>query len=176
MPTVLLRKKKLIFLMATITIFTLFLPVETFAAYRIRLPFKHEVVKILNFPGWLWTEFMAACQGISAMGSIRRFEFTYYHEHYSFCSEGIEHWGAPFTHLLIEPNTWVPKHWHYRVIAQANRFRVIAQRRRGIFKDREIWFDCEANGRNRWLGNYPLWPLNSFSFVKDYWNSFKKNE
>jgi len=121
--------------------------------------------KLFDFPVFLWVEFIALKESVQMLGMISRFESMYYQEHKRFVSDGLGYWGKPFGALLIDPN-YEPdkKKWYYRVEASNDQFKVIARRKRGRFKDREVWFD----NKGEWSGNYPFWPLKDFSFLRDY--------
>ena len=123
-----------------------------------------RINKAANFPVWLLQELYALINGMNTAGTIRRFEMIYFHEHNAYASEALEEWGAAFRNLNIDPNSWVPRHWDYRVDAHGDSFRISARRRAGIFEGRVMWFELSA----QWGGDYPLWPMKDLSFMRHY--------
>lgn len=144
--------------------FVSFLPNSRLTRAASSLP--PRINKAANFPVWLLQELSALINGMNTVGTIRRFEMMYFHEHNAYASEALEEWGAAFRYLNIDPNFWVPRHWDYRVDTHGDSFRISARRRAGIFEGRVMWFEHNA----QWGGDYPLWPMNDFSFVRQYFN------
>jgi len=110
--------------------------------------------KFLHKPKIFVHEIVATIEALISLGSIARFENIYYHIHLEYTPDGLGEWGAPFTKLLIEPNVSDTRRWDYRVESDTIRYKIIARRRGGKYKDREIWFDSDK----KFSGNYPFWP------------------
>ena len=90
---------------------------------------------------------------VSTDSKIVSKKFAYYNENLAFISEGQSYWGAPFTHLLIDPNALDKREWDYRVEATTDRFIAIARRKTGRYQDREIRLD----NKGALSGNYLFW-------------------
>jgi len=142
--------------------FVSFLPNSSLSKAAASLP--PRINKAANFPVWLLQELSALINGMNTAGTIRRFEMMYFHERNAYASEALEEWGAAFRYLSIDPNSWVPRHWDYRVESHGEGFRISARRRAGVFEGRVMWFEHNA----QWGGDYPLWPMKDFSFVRHY--------
>ena len=109
--------------------------------------------KLTHWPTTVWTEWWTTVQALENLGRVRLYEYAYYNENLAFISEGQSYWGAPFTHLLIDPNALDKREWDYRVEATTDRFIAIARRKTGRYQDREIRLD----NKGALSGNYLFW-------------------